>query len=140
MKKIKKILAAALVSTMLVSSVCAPSVFAASSDSGTVNGVSCYASIRYTTNSSGTQNGAVATTSYGASSDGIMAKATVYYYDKYNAFLSKTSGEAVNTIGGVSATASANGLGTVCGGKGNHYVKYGAYTWGPTTTIGKTSN
>ena len=137
MKKKKKVLAAALVSAMLIGSVGASSVYAASSDSGTINNVTCSASVVYTKNSAGTNNGATATTRYGAPAS-IKAKATVYYNDRYGNLTSKSSGYAVNTIGGVSATASADGLGTVCGGKGEHYVGYGSYTWTPTTTIGKT--
>ena len=136
-KKTKKILAAALVSAMLVSSVGAAPVFAASSISGTLNGISCSGSVYYVKNSGGVADGVGASTSFGAGNATIKATAKLYY--KVNGTKRVKTLTSTSSGGGTSATVRTNDEGTVYGGKGTHYVKFGDYAWNPSdTTIGVT--
>lgn len=135
--KTKKILMSALISAMLISSVGATSVSAASSTSGTLNGVSCSGSVYYVQNAGGVTDGVAATTSFGG---GGTIKATAWVYYKVNG-TSKDPKSSTTTSsgGGTLAIVRTNDLGTVYGGKGTHYVKFGDYIWSPVdTTIGVT--
>lgn len=133
-KNVKMILATALLSATMVSSMGATPVFAATSVSETLNNVTCSGSIVYSRNSSGVANGVTAMTGYGASAS-ISATAIAYY--NYGGTTRHTNPVTrTNTAGGVSATASADGLGTIKGGTGTHTVSITNSSWTGNTQIG----
>lgn len=139
MKKIKKILAAALVSASLFSSVGAFNAFAASQQTGYINGIACTATLAYVYAPGGAANGVRASTAFGPIATSIYAKATVYY--KVNGVKYKNSASNTATQGGVSATAYNNDVGNVYGGKGYHVIRYSTFSpWYANTSIGETWN
>lgn len=110
-------------------------VYAASSETGTLDGHTCRGTVVYSRTSSGDCNGVTASTTFSVGGS-LKATATVYY--KYGG-IKYTSSVSDGASGlGVSATAKTNDIGTVYGGKGVHHVTYGAYSWDTTTTIGTT--
>lgn len=128
-KNVKKIMGAALLSAMIMSSTHA---YAASSVSGSINGVSCSGRISYATTPAGVPNGVRATTTCGANGT-VKARATVYFKKKGKKNSITTA--ITSSIGGVSITANTNDVGNVYGGKGYHYAQYKSGTWQPSNTI-----
>lgn len=127
-KRLMKKILITMLSTSLMLANCGITSYAASSASGNIDGTPCSASI--TTNSSG----ATASTTYSRNAE-IKATATVYYW--FGTYYYYSTASNSSTAGGTSATASKKlGGSEVVGGKGSHYIKYEAYTWSPSTSIG----
>jgi hypothetical protein len=133
-KSLKKILATVLLSATMVSSLSATTVFAKSTEKGNLNGVACSGSIAYVKTPAGVPNGVKATTAFGPSAKTIKATAVVCYKSGNNKkyIIAKNS----DCQGATSATASTNDVGNVYGGRGHHYIKFGAYSWEEDTYIG----
>lgn len=104
---------------------------AASSVTGSIEGTEI--SGRISTDSTS----AVAVTAFGRSNSTISATATVYWW--WGTRQGSDTASDSSSAGGVSAKAvKSMGGADVVGGKGDHFVAYGAYTWTNTTSVGTT--
>lgn len=134
--KTKRILGAVLATATVMGMAGTTPAYAASSISGTINGISCSGSVKYVKTPAGVVNGVRANT-YSGGGGGVNVTAIVYYKvgsNKRHATASNTG-----TAGNIAATAYTNDIGNVYGGRGIHTVRCGACTWGPeTTSIGTT--
>lgn len=127
-KKVKRILAASLMSLSLFGSLGAYGVCAASSVSGTLDGRTCSGSLRFVDN----KTGATATTSYPAAAS-IYATVNVYYYN--GGVLTVAHASSYNMAGGTSATAHTQDSITASSASGTHKVSVASGTWTASTSI-----
>ena len=101
---------------------------AATSVKGSIGGISVSGALTMNTTS------ATASTSFGSGGGTIYATATVYYWFGTMYYKSEV-GPNESTAGGASATATKKlGGADVVGAKGQHKVKWQAYTWEPADT------
>lgn len=128
-KQIRKHLMGLLLAALMLVGCCQMPAYAASSTTGSINGITVKASV--TTSSSS----ATAKTIFGAGST-ITTTAYVYYWWGSGHYYSVAQTTAT-AGGGATATATRKlGGAEVVGGKGTHKVVHGNYTWSATTTKG----
>lgn len=130
-RKLKKQLlkqgAALGVMSLLAVACSGTTIMAKPTESGSLNGHSCYGSIDTD------RDNAYGTTSCGRGNVRMTVTAKVYYWSNETCFRSEATGSSTN--GGTSATAKKKiGGADVIGGKGIHSVSFDAYSWGPVET------
>ncbi len=132
-KYFKRLGAALLTGIVLLQSNGISTAIASERISYNLNGSKCTGFVEYVYESSGTCDGVRATTTFSnVNADTVRVKATVRY--KVNGVYKTISKESSGSYG-ASIVAYTNGSGTVVGGKGTHYVKCKAGTWGPDYTL-----
>ncbi len=132
-KYFKRLGAALLTGIVLLQSNGISTAIASERISYNLNGSKCTGFVEYVYESSGTCDGVRATTAFSnINADTIRVTAKVRYKDN-NHFVTRSRDSAGSY--GASAIAYTNGSGTVYGGKGIHYVKCKAGTWGPDYTV-----
>jgi len=129
-KTFRSVLTFALALAMMVTCV-GGTAFAASSDSGSIDGYSWSARVSTTSNS------ATATTSFGAAVSSITATVKVFYWFGDKNYFTPASGQVTPGYAVATATKQLGGA-EVIGGSGYHTIYYNRTYRSADTSIGRT--